>query len=139
MRNWQESDENLMKIWWKSDENLTRIWRESDENLTRIWRESEENLTRIWQESDYYGWWLLFSLSYCKAIYILMTDLENNQATQQTNKAGPRRPQKYDRKYDLWPNICKYLIWYKVMNIEVSYDGKFEIKNDEKTNRNSEL
>ena len=36
-----------------------------------------------------------------------------------------------------------YLIWYKVMNsdvsYEVSYDRKCETKNDEKLNKNSEL
>ena len=41
------------------------------------------------------------------------------------------------------PNVCKYLILYKVMNsdvsYEVSYHGKCENKNDEKMNRNSEL
>ena len=41
----------------------------------------------------------------------------------------------------VWPNVCKYLFWYKVMNIdvsyEISYDGMWEIKSEKKLNRNS--
>ena len=55
----------------------------------------------------------------------------------------PRKKKNVKESMNVWPNVCKYLIWYKVMNsdvsYEVSYDGNYETKNDKRLNRNWEL
>ena len=42
------------------------------------------------------------------------------------------------KKKKKWKNACKYLIWFKFVKCEVSYDGNSETKNDKKLLTNSQ-
>ena len=50
MKNWQRTDEELLKSWWRTNEELMKNWQKTDKKLMKSWWGDDEELVKLAQE-----------------------------------------------------------------------------------------